>query len=226
MPIGSSRREFGRAEIVMRRIIRNRFVGAGFRGFLGLGLLDHADRFLRDEIGGSQMLGRRRRFRRLGIRLDVGGGLAAENIGDGVAGGLLIAGLGALDRLAFDGFLLALRAAMAAAAAPGAVVGFVVGRARGALIFLDQRLPVGDRDLIIIRMDFREGEEAVAVAAVIDEGGLERRLHARHLGEIDIAAKLFTGGGLEVELFHTVAAQNYHPGFLRVGRVDQHFVGH
>ena len=39
-------------------------------------------------------------------------------------------------------------------------------------------------------MNFSEGEEAVAVAAVIHEGRLQRRLNARHLGEIDIAPKL------------------------------------
>ena len=75
-------------------------------------------------------------------------------------------------------------------------------------------------------MDFAEGEEAVAVAAVVDEGGLQRRLDARHLGEIDVAAKLFTVGGFEVEFFDAVAAQNHHPGLLRVGRIDEHFVGH
>ena len=79
-------------------------------------------------------------------------------------------------------------------AAPGAVVGLGVGGALGALVLGDQRLPVGDRDLIIIRMDFAEGEEAVAIAAVVDEGGLQRRLDARHLGQIDITAKLFTVG--------------------------------
>src|ERR1700747_2862781 len=30
----------------------------------------------------------------------------------------------------------------------------------------------------------------------------------------------------KVEFFDAVAAQNYHPGLLRMGRVDEHFVGH
>ena len=62
------------------------------------------------------------------------------------------------------------------------MVGFRVGGALRALFFLDQRLPVGDRDLVVVRMDFAEGEEAVAVAAVVDEGGLQRRFDARDLG--------------------------------------------
>ena len=56
--------------------------------------------------------------------------------------------------------------------------GFLVG---------EQRLPVGIRDLVIVGMDFREGEEALAVAAIFDKGGLQRRFNPRHLGKIDIA---------------------------------------
>ena len=70
----------------------------------------------------------------------------------------------------------------------------------------DQRLPVGDRDLVVVGMDFRKRQEAVAVAAVVDEGGLERRLYPRDLGEIDIAAQLAAACGLEIELLDPVAA--------------------
>ena len=69
-------------------------------------------------------------------------------------------------------------------ASPVLVIGLT---ARFFLFLAQQRLPVGDRDLVVVGMDFREGEEAVAVAAVIDEGRLQRRLDARHLGEIDVA---------------------------------------
>jgi hypothetical protein len=44
--------------------------------------------------------------------------------------------------------------------------------ARRALFFGDQRLPVGDRNLVVVRMNFAEGEKAVPVAAVVDEAGL------------------------------------------------------
>ena len=57
-------------------------------------------------------------------------------------------------------------------------------------LFFEQGLTVGDRDLIVVGVNFSEGEEAVAVAAVINEGSLKRRLNARHLGEIDIASEL------------------------------------
>ena len=75
-------------------------------------------------------------------------------------------------------------------------------------------------------MDFAERQEAVAVAAVFDERRLQRRLNARHLGEIDIAAKLFAVRRLEIKFFDSVAAQHDDPGFLRMRRIDKHFVGH
>jgi hypothetical protein len=50
-------------------------------------------------------------------------------------------------------------------------------------------------------VDFAEGEEAVAVTAIFDERGLQRGFDPRDLGQVDVAAKLPPGGGLEVEFF-------------------------
>ncbi len=92
---------------------------------------------------------------------------------------------------------------------------------------VEECLPVGHRDLVIIRVDFVEGEEAVAVAAVVDERRLQRRLNARHLGEIDVAPQEFAGSRFVVELLYTAAAEHHNPGFLGVGGIDKHFaVGH
>ena len=55
-------------------------------------------------------------------------------------------------------------------------------------------------------MDFREGQEAVPVAAVIDEGRLQRRLNARDFGEVDVTAKLLAVGAFEVEFLDAIAA--------------------
>jgi hypothetical protein len=133
-----------------------------------------------------------------------------------------------LDHAALDAVAMAAtaRIAVARAAAVGAVFGFFLGLAMGAFIGLDQRLTVGDRDLIIVGMDFAEGQEAVAVAAIFDEGRLQRRLYAGDLGEIDISTQLLALGSLEVKLFDTIAADHNDPGLFRVGSVDQHFVGH
>eukprot|EP00658_Telonema_sp_P-2_P053025 TRINITY_DN41417_c0_g1_i1.p1 TRINITY_DN41417_c0_g1~~TRINITY_DN41417_c0_g1_i1.p1 ORF type:complete len:130 (-),score=12.12 TRINITY_DN41417_c0_g1_i1:44-433(-) len=43
-----------------------------------------------------------------------------------------------------------------------------------------------DRDLVIVGMDFAEGEETMAVSAVIDESRLQGRFYTRHFREIDI----------------------------------------
>jgi hypothetical protein len=110
--------------------------------------------------------------------------------------------------------------AVARAAAVGAVLGLFFGFAMGAFVRLDQRLAIGDGDLVIVRMDFAEGQKAVAVAAIFDEGGLQRRLDARHLGEIDISTQLLALGGLEIKLFDSVAADHNDPGLFRVGGID------
>ena len=108
----------------------------------------------------------------------------------------------------------------------GASIDFGIGGALFPLFFSNQRLPIGDRDLIIVRMYFAEREEPVAIAAVVDESRLERRLDAGHLGKINVALELSAARRFEIEFLHAIAAHDDHPGFLRVGRVDEHFVGH
>ena len=121
----------------------------------------------------------------------------------------------------------AARIAVARTPAPaGAVLALLFGLAVGAFVGLDQGLPIGDRDLVVVGMDFAEGEEAVTVAAVFDEGRLQRRFYARDLGEVDIAAQLLALGGLEIKFFDAIAADHDNPGLFRVGSIDQHFVGH
>jgi hypothetical protein len=108
----------------------------------------------------------------------------------------------------------------------GTVLVLLFGLAMGALVGLDQGLPVRDRYLVVVGMNFTEGEKAVAVAAILDEGGLERWLYPRDLGEVDVAAQLLALGGLEIKFFDAIAADHDDPGLLRVGGVDQHFVWH
>ena len=96
----------------------------------------------------------------------------------------------------------------------------------GALFSLDQGLTIRHRNLIVVGMDFAEGKEAVTVAAIFDEGGLQRRLYPRDLGEVDVAAQLLALGGLEIKFFDAVAADHNNPGLFRVGGIDQHLVWH
>jgi hypothetical protein len=81
---------------------------------------------------------------------------------------------------------------------------------------------VGDRDLVVVRVDLVEGQEAVPVAAVLDEGGLQAGLYPCDLGEIDVAAKLSLRAGFKVVFLDLTALDDRDAGFLRVGGVDQH----
>jgi hypothetical protein len=142
-----------------------------------------------------------------------------------------VGGIGAccLDDAALHALAIAAAARAAvtwAAAVVGAVLALFFGFAMGALVGFDQRLTVGDRNLIIVGMDFAEGQKAMTVAAVFDEGSLQRRLYARDLGEIDVSTQLFALGGLEIKFFDAIAADHHNPGFFRMGGIDQHFVGH
>ena len=74
-------------------------------------------------------------------------------------------------------------------------------RARFLGLHVDQALPVGDGDLVVVGMDFAEGEEAVAVAAILDEGRLQAGLYPDDLGEVDVALELPLGRCLDVEIF-------------------------
>ena len=93
-------------------------------------------------------------------------------------------------------------------------------------LFAHQRFAVGERNLIVVRVDFVEGQEAVAIAAIFDEGRLQRRLNTRHLGEIDIASELFAVGAFEIKFFNAVPVDHHHTRLFGVGGVYQHRLGH
>ena len=79
----------------------------------------------------------------------------------------------ALDPLALAAAARVAMARTAAMAIRGAVLALFLRLAMSAFVGLDQRLTVGDRDLVVVGMDFAEGQEAVAVATVFDEGCLQ-----------------------------------------------------
>ena len=86
-----------------------------------------------------------------------------------------------------------------APAGRGAVFLFLLAASLLGLL-LDQALPVGNGDLIVVRMDFAEGEEAVPVAAILDERGLQAWLYPHHLGEVDVPLELTLGRRLDIEI--------------------------
>jgi hypothetical protein len=92
----------------------------------------------------------------------------------GEGGGVRGLSVGMLDNPALDAIVMAApaRRAVARTAPAGTVLVLFLGFAMGAFVGLDQGLTVGDRDLVIVGMDFAEGQEAVAVTAIFDKGGL------------------------------------------------------
>ncbi len=61
------------------------------------------------------------------------------------------------------------------------------------------------RDLVIVGMNFAESQEAVAIAAILDKGRLERRLHSGHFSEINISFELLLGERFKIEFFNSIA---------------------
>ncbi len=112
-----------------------------------------------------------------------------------------------------------------ATASPFAIRLFVI-LALGLCLFLKQRLAIGDRNLIIIWMNFRKGKKAVSIAAVIYKRGLQRRLDAGDLGQVYVTAQRPFVCRFEVELFDAVTSKDHHPSLFRVRSVDYHFVWH
>ena len=113
-----------------------------------------------------------------------------------------------------------------AAAASFAAVSLLVLVALRERFLLEKRLPIGDGNLVVVGMDFGEGEKTVPIAAIVDESGLERRLYPSDLGEVDIPTQRPLIRRLEVKFLDPVASEDHHPGFLWMGGVDDHFVGH
>src|SRR5579885_1452284 len=133
---------------------------------------------------------------------DLGGELLARR------GGLRLAGLDQLARRRVELGALRLRQ-------------FRRAVRRGAALRLARRA-IADRNAVVVRMDLVEGEKPVPVAAVIDKGGLQRRLYAGDLREIDVSLDLPLGRRFEIELVEAVAAEHHDPSLLGVGGIDKH----
>ena len=84
---------------------------------------------------------------------------------------------------------------------------------------IDQGLPIGDRDLVVIRMNFAESEKAMAITAILNECSLKGRFYTRHPRQIDIAFDLFLMFRFKVKFFNSIAANHDNPCFLLVGGV-------
>ena len=95
----------------------------------------------------------------------------------------------------------------------------------GSLFVAHQRFAIGNWDLVIIGVDFAEREETVAIAAILDEGRLQRGLYASDLGEVNVAAQLAAALGFEIEFLEPITVGDDNPCFFRVGAIHQHSLG-
>ena len=98
--------------------------------------------------------------------------------------------------------------------------------AAGGELFPKQGFAILVRDLVVVGVDFAEGQETVTIAAVFDECGLEGGFYPGNPCEIDIAFKLLLGRCFKIKFFNAGTTHHGHPGFLRVAGVDQHTCGH
>ena len=111
----------------------------------------------------------------------VGGGLIDRRAVRAGAG-FLMAGLGipvGLFGLGFKGLGVVALGVILVIVVLGSAQALFLGGVLG--LFAEQGFAVGLRDLVIVGVDFAEGQEAVAVSAIVDERRLERRFDPRDL---------------------------------------------
>lgn len=156
--------------------------------------------------------------------------LGRGGVGAGAGGVFLAADFAARGRFA-DRRLFARLGARGGGFCLGATAGVTRGETALFLFFLPrdfrhEPFAVGDGDLVVVGMNFAEGEEAVPVPAVVDKGRLEGWLNPDHFGQVDIAFDLLLGGCFYIEFFKTRSVQYHNPGFLRVSGFDKHSLDH
>ena len=83
---------------------------------------------------------------------------------------------------------------------------------------------LGDRHALgeVALGDFLERQEAVAVFAVVDEAGFERRLDPRHHRLVDVALALFAPFDFDFVVEEFLSVDDRQPAFFRLRGVDQH----
>ena len=82
------------------------------------------------------------------------------------------------------------------------------------------------RARVVALVDVVEGDEAVALGAVVDERGLQAGLNAHHAGFVNVAADLLVACVGDVEIFKHAVFNNRDADFTRLCRVDQHLLAH
>ncbi|KOT15836.1 hypothetical protein DM47_996 [Burkholderia mallei] len=87
---------------------------------------------------------------------------------------------------------------------------------------LDARGAHVDAFLEVLAGDFLERQEAVAVFAVIDEAGFERRFDAGDDALVDVAFALFAAGGFDIDIDELLPIDDGDAQFFLLRRIEQH----
>ncbi len=87
---------------------------------------------------------------------------------------------------------------------------------------LDARGAHVDAFAEVLAGDFLERQEAVAVFAVVDEAGFERRLDAGDDALVDVAFALFAAGGFDVDVDELLPIDDGDTQFFLLRRIEQH----
>ena len=82
-------------------------------------------------------------------------------------------------------------------------------------------LPAGLFGEVVAR-DLLHREEAVALRAVIDEGGFQAGFDAGDAAFVDVGFLLFAGGGFDIEIEQLLAIDDGDAQLFGLSRVDQH----
>ena len=88
--------------------------------------------------------------------------------------------------------------------------------------FLDAGLVRVDAALEVIAGDFLQRQEAVAVAAVFDEGRLQRRFQPGDAALVDVGLLLFPGRLFDVDVVQVLAVDDGHAQLFGLRGIDQH----
>ena len=79
-----------------------------------------------------------------------------------------------------------------------------------------------NRLLVVVGVHLRQGQEAVAFAAVIDEGRLEAGLDVDHHSLVDVGLGLLPGGGFQGKLVQLALLHDANAKLLGVRGINEH----
>ena len=78
-----------------------------------------------------------------------------------------------------------------------------------------------DRNTVVIRMNFAEGQKTLPIASIFNKSSLQRRFYACHTRQIDIALQLLSVFCFVVKIINAGSTQKDNPRLFALPSVDQ-----